>query len=132
MIAFITIVSAVILETVAHWFIIERCKEDPKDNIAFTFTRTVLYIALGTAWAGPAYQWTIEYVIILLSWVGIIVAVRWVLFDYVLNLLRGKPFFYLGDKTWDDRLEAKVNTWLLLGIKVIAFLAIMLVFITQG
>lgn len=39
---------------------------------------------------------------------------------------------HLGDKTWDDRLEAKVDNWLLLGIKVIAFLAIMLVFITQG
>ena len=122
----IVITATILIETLIHWYIIERKHRDPKDNEAFTIMRTLFYIGIASAFAGVAYQWTLDYIFKLLMWLGIVVAMRWALFDYVLNLLRGKPLFYLGNVTFDDKLEQKINGWLLLTFKSLTYIGISL------
>lgn len=129
MFSLITIVSAVVIEAAIHWYVIEKKRKDPKDNVAFTFTRTMLYIFIATAFAGATYQWTLDYVFLLIGWCGSVAIVRWSLFDYLLNLMRGKPLYYLGNETIDDKIEAKFNGTLVLIVKLVVFILISLLII---
>ena len=118
----IVIVLTILIEAAIHWYIIERKKKDPKDNVAFTTLRTFFYIGVASYFAGVAYAWTIDYVFKLVLWVGIVTVMRWALFDYALNIMRGKELFYLGDETFDDKIEKLLNGWLLLTFKALAFI----------
>lgn len=49
-------------------------------------------------------------------------ALFWLLFDIELNLLRGKPFGYMGTGSLLDRQFRKVNPYALLGYKLVILL----------
>jgi hypothetical protein len=88
--------------------------------------RTLLYIAICGSFAGVAYEWTWQYYGIIMLWIAIAVSVRWALFDYILNLMRGKPLFYLGQETIDDIIESKFNEVALFIIKMVVLIAVLL------
>ena len=118
MIVKILIILAVILaESGIHWYIIEKKKRDPKRDFVFKSLRTLILLSVGVAMAGAAYSWDWQDIYPTFAWVGYIVVVRWALFDYFLNIARKKPLFYLGNVTIDDRIERKINGWVLLAIK---------------
>jgi len=118
----ILIVATILIEAAIHWYIIERRKKDPKDNDALMILRTFFYVGVASYFAGVAYVWTLDYILKLLLWVAIVVTMRWALFDYALNIYRRKPLFYLGDETFDDKIEKLLNGWLLLTFKALAFI----------
>ena len=118
----ILITATILIEAAIHWYIIERKKKDPKDNDALMILRTFFYVGVASYFAGVAYIWTLDYILKLLLWVAIVVTMRWSLFDYALNIMRGKELFYLGDETFDDKIEKLLNGWLLLTFKALAFI----------
>jgi hypothetical protein len=121
MVAIIIITIAVVLEATIHWYIITKKKRDPKKDGAIMAMRTIIYIAIAMGFAGAAYEWSLENVLRLLGWISAVVMIRWSVFDYALNLMRGKDLFHLGDITWDDKIESKINGYLLLVLKLITF-----------
>jgi hypothetical protein len=118
----IVITATILIEAAIHWYFIERLKKDPKDNDALMILRTLFYVGVASWFAGVAYVWTLDYIFKSLLWVAIVVTMRWALFDYALNIMRGKPLFYLGNETIDDKIEKLLNGWLLLTFKALVFI----------
>ena len=116
-------IAIVIIEALIHWYVIERMHKDPKDNDGLMVIRTIAYIGLAAFLAGVSYHWTLDYIISLFVCVGLLVGVRWALFDYALNLMRGKPLYYLGNETIDDKIERKFNGLHLLILKIVVLIA---------
>ena len=106
-------ILVVIVEAAIHAYIIEKKKKDPKQNKAFTTMRTLFYISVVIGLTGPDYSWWALY------WLGNVVATRWGLFDYALNIFRGKDIDHLGDITWDDKIEAQINSGILMAVKLL-------------
>jgi hypothetical protein len=88
--------------------------------------RTLLYIAICGSFAGVAYQWTWQYYGIIMLWIAIAVTIRWTLFDYLLNLMRRKPLYYLGSETIGDIIESRFNEVALFVIKMTILIAVAL------
>jgi len=114
----IIVFAFILLEAGIHWFIIEKQKRDPKKDGLFTFMRTLVLVGVGIACAGAVYSYTFSAIYPILVWWGYILITRWSMFDYFLNVFRGKELFYLGNITFDDKIEAKINPILLLTLKM--------------
>lgn len=122
MIGIIVISLVVILEATIHWYVIEKRNEDPKKNRLLMFYRTGLYLILSIILTGAVYSWS--EILPLVFWLAVILGTRYALFDYALNLMRGKPIYHLGNITLDDRIESKIDGKLLLFIKSTIYLAV--------
>ena len=113
----IIVAAAITIEAAIHWYLISKKRQDPKKNRVFSIMRTLVLFCVGVGIAGAANSWAWADIYPTAAWVGYILVVRWAVFDYILNVFRRKPLFYLGDITIDDRIERNIDGTVLLIIK---------------
>ncbi len=101
------------LETLRHWYIIERLKKSPNKRLSFTIRGAFIAAASFLEYLfGPAIRplWVTIPAFIMLSWV---------MHDYLLNVLRGvEPVWELNEKGPIDLLQEPEYVWFY--IKLIA------------
>lgn len=82
-----------LLETIRHWYVIEKLKRSPNKMLSFIFRFSlgILFFVMDQGRA-PIQVLALCYLV-----------TDWWIHDYVLNILRGvKPIWYLNSTGWID------------------------------
>lgn len=103
----ITWLALIVLEAYRHWYLIELEHRSP-NRILSAILRSgaalCLWIASPLNIQMETDQWWAIPIMEVLTF--------WFLFDLMLNILRGKYFFYLGETKWIDRIQKRtVGEW---------------------
>lgn len=109
----------ILLDALGSWYLIEKKKKEINHLVA-TLVRWWAMVLIGIT--VPITEHT------LLPWMVFTSTSFWLFFDPLLNLFRGKPFFYIGENAKIDKFghDRKLAYW---GMKVIALLVMIIVII---
>ena len=118
----IYLIVLILIEALVQSYIIEKKNKDPKESSIFGIFRGLIYVGTAVGIVGPQYSLMDEWPVLI--WLAFAVIARWAIFDYALNTFRGifgkrKPWDYLGNQTFDDKIERKINSTVLLIMKTI-------------
>ena len=89
----------IIIDAIANWYMIEKKKSVP-DYLPMTLFRGLMLIVIGSL----VFHTTLENV---WQWILFSTTSFWLLFDILINLLRGKNIFYRGENSAVDKFGRK-------------------------
>jgi len=97
----------VICHAAIDWYRIEKLKKQIDHPV-----ETVLFVAVAATGTMIVMNWW---------FVALALGVRLLIFDYALNLMRGKNWDYLGEGAQTDKLLKKLNKWVVLAFRGLLF-----------